>query len=201
MNYINNWLYTLNAPIPTGDGALPVSAAALTRLGLDGGVEYTLTLAEDDGSAHEIIQISGASGGSYSLLRGQEGTLEREWPMGAQIYCSITAGQLSALAPSDSGWITVPALNAFEYPPQARRLNGVVYLRGFQWLDATALGTEIAQLPAGWWPTEKQQVFVTNGARTRRVIVKTTGAIQVSDAYGDGASEYITFDSIVFPLG
>lgn len=201
MNYINNWLYPLDGTLFAGDTSLPVPTAALARLGLEGGVQYTLTLSDSTGSAHEIISVTGEAGGGYSVTRGREGTADREWPAGSRIYCSITAGQLAALAgtAADSGWQPVAALNDYQYPPQARRINGVVYLRGFSWLGEAALGTEIAQLPEGWRPAEMLQLYLITSSRTRRLFIDPAGVMSVNHEAGNTGGDYVPFDGIAFP--
>ncbi len=97
---INNWLYKLDAVLTVGAATLPIPVAGLERLALSSGVTYDLTitsaLAKPDGSDFEVIRVTGMAEG-YSVERGREGTVEREWPAGSLILCSLTAGAWNAL--------------------------------------------------------------------------------------------------------
>lgn len=87
MNFLNNWsqaitlapgVYSLALDLPDGD--------------------YRLTLADSATAATrwEIIDAA-VTDGVADLIRGQEGTVEQDWPEGSVIYCSLTAGVLSDL--------------------------------------------------------------------------------------------------------
>lgn len=105
------------------------------------------------------------------------------------------------VAVSDSGWVPVPALNGYASPPEMRKINGVVYLRGFSWLGSSDLGESIAQLPEGWRPGANQNFTKTSGSRVRRLTVSPDdGEISVSTQAGDGNGDYFEFDGILWPV-
>lgn len=107
MNYIDYWLYSLDDDLPIGSEALPVSGLALARLELDVGVTYALTiaagLAQPGEAPFEIVHIVGGAGGGYTIVRGQEGTVEQNWPAGSVITAGLTAAAVAGLANGAEG--------------------------------------------------------------------------------------------------
>lgn len=110
------------------------------------------------------------------------------------------------LAHSDSGWVTLEPIGSFLYPPDARKIGGVVHLRGFKWIELALLGEPLAQLPVGWRPA--QQFYATKpiGDRIRRMSItedgiEGAGMIFVDHVNGPTASDYFEFDGISFPVG
>ncbi len=95
MNYINNWITQLTAPLSAGATVLPISPAAAARLDLTG--SYLLTLVNSmnplEQTLCEIVKVSAG----LTLDRGLEGTAPESWPAETVIYCALTAGQLTAL--------------------------------------------------------------------------------------------------------
>lgn len=82
MNFVNNWL----RPITLAAGA--------TSLALDiPPGNYRLTLA-DSATAPTRWEIVDAAvlNGEVTLIRGQEGTADQDWPAGSVIYNAVTAG-------------------------------------------------------------------------------------------------------------
>ncbi|MGE8501694.1 MAG: hypothetical protein ACN6P1_05590 [Pseudomonas sp.] len=213
MNYIDYWIYQLDGALAADGDELPVPPEAIARLGLDDGVEYACVLAaalaQPGGAAFEIIRVIGAAGGAYTLERGREGTDAAEWPAGTLVMATVTAAQLAGFGGggADSGWVVLDAQNGYEYPPSARRMNGVVYLRGLSWVPSGFLGQYLALLPEGWRPAVGLQLFQTNGARTRRITIQgneggfSPGQISVAAISGGSDSDYISFDNISFPVG
>lgn len=62
-----------------------------------------------------------------------------------------------SISPSDSGWVNISIATGKEaadtYPPQVRKLNGVVYLRGgFKITGMTASAITIGTIPVGYRP-------------------------------------------------
>lgn len=87
MNYANNWI----RPITLGAGA--------TSLALDlADGTYRLTLADSQAAATrwEIVDAE-VEGGTATLTRGREGTLDQAWPEGSVIYNAVTAGGLTGI--------------------------------------------------------------------------------------------------------
>lgn len=104
----------------------------------------------------------------------------------------------------DSGWVTLEALNGFPYPPEARKINGVIHLRGFIWIETNFLGEYFARLPQGWLPSSQTYVTRATGARVRRLTIQSKndwepGALLVSVMSGDTNADYFEFDCISFP--
>lgn len=106
----------------------------------------------------------------------------------------------------NSGWDVLPAEGSNQYPPSARRINGVVHLRGFCWIEENLVDGYVAKLPAGWEPALNLTIYQTNSSRTRRIIVEGAdgfepGRIAVYAEAGGSGADYISFDGISFPAG
>lgn len=100
--FVNNWRALLVGPIDSLAVTLtvdPTTAAALT--GLTDGDYYLLTLVKLDTLgreiAWEIIKVTGQSGGTLSIIRGQESTAAAAWSGDTLIEARLTAGDMSAL--------------------------------------------------------------------------------------------------------
>ena len=97
MNYINNWITQLTAPLAAGATVLPISPIAASRLDLTNGGKYWLTLTNSanplEQTQWEIVEVSA----DLSLVRGRDGTTDQSWPDDTLIYCALTAGQLTDL--------------------------------------------------------------------------------------------------------
>lgn len=95
MNYINNWITQLTAPLAASETLLPISPSAASRLDLTG--SYLLTLVNSmnplEQTLWEIVKVSEG----LVLERGLEGTAPESWPADTVIYCALTAGQFTAL--------------------------------------------------------------------------------------------------------
>lgn len=212
MNFIDNWIYQLDDVLAVDGDALPVPGDAIARLGLADGVAYTVVfsaaLAQAGGGVFEIAHVIGGAGGGYTLLRGREGTDAALWPAGTLVMATVTAAQLAGFGGGvdDSGWVTLEPIGSFLYPPDARKIGGVVHLRGFKWIELALLGEPLAQLPVGWRPA--QQFYATKpiGDRIRRMSItedgiEGAGMIFVDHVNGPTASDYFEFDGISFPVG
>ncbi len=97
MNYINNWITQITAPLSAGATVLPISPVAAARLDLSGTNHYWLTLTNStnplEQTQWEIVEVSAG----LSLVRGRDGTTAQSWPADTLIYCALTAGQLTDL--------------------------------------------------------------------------------------------------------
>lgn len=97
MNYINNWITQITAPLSAGATVLPISPIAASRLDLTNGGKYWLTLTNSanplEQTQWEIVEVSAG----LSLVRGRDGTTAQSWPADTLIYCALTAGQLTDL--------------------------------------------------------------------------------------------------------
>ena len=196
MDFVNNY----SQAVTLAQGA--------TTLGLtlpDGEYRLTLTDSATDGTRWEVVGAVVASG-TATLERAMEGTTDQLWPTGSIIYCDVTAGVLELLqssggAPSDTGWLTVPFAPGIEEGPQYRNLGGVVYLRGFVYVDISDMGSPLCTLPVGSRPSSSMFVnFEVNDARRYRINVLSSGDISVVVQF-NGVSDYANFDFISFPAG
>ena len=97
MNYINNWITQITAPLPAGETVLQIPPTAASRLDLTNGGKYWLTLTNSadplEQTQWEIVEVSA----DLSLVRGRDGTAAQSWPSDTLIYCALTAGQLTDL--------------------------------------------------------------------------------------------------------
>lgn len=208
MRFINNWITQLDAELPVGGTSLPIPSAALDRLDLSDTGYYLLTIVPSmdplEQQNAEVVRIYAGPDGPQ-IERGVEQTVEQQWPAGSYVFAGVTAGVLQYLGSSavqDTGWIEAAAQNGYQYPPFYRRLNGVVYLKGFSWIDAANLNDSIAQLPEGFWPADNWQSIrqgTNETYRQYRVVVEPDGSIVVLRDAGSG-SDYLIFDGIAFPV-
>lgn len=104
------------------------------------------------------------------------------------------------LAHSDSGWVTLEGLDEFGYPPEARRLNGVIYLRGRSMIGGGGSAAwPIAKLPEGWLPGWTMLFTKSSGDVVRTLNVDANGEIMVyGHSGGNGYAEF-EFDGVSFP--
>ena len=97
MNYINNWITQITAPLSAGATVLQIPPIAASRLDLTNGGKYWLTLTNSanplEQTQWEIVEVSAG----LSLVRGRDGTTDQSWPADTLIYCALTAGQLTDL--------------------------------------------------------------------------------------------------------
>ncbi|MDF3840493.1 hypothetical protein [Pseudomonas citronellolis] len=115
----------------------------------------------------------------------------------------------------DTGWQLAEGLNDFQYPPECRRLNGVVYLRGLSWVSTEFQGQYVAQLPEGFAPFGQWRQFVRSNSNEGRqfeitisgsdsdsVPPEDVGKIMVTSNFSAAAgSDYVDFRGISFPVG
>ena len=87
MNFVNNW----QRPITLAAGATSIA------LDLPSG-SYRLTLA-DSATAPTRWEIVDAAvlNGDATLMRGQEGTADQDWPNGSVIYNAVTAATMQQI--------------------------------------------------------------------------------------------------------
>ena len=192
-DYVNNYLepVTLALGATTLDLSLP-----------DGDYLLTLTDSQTAPTRWEIVQAVVVSG-TATLTRAQEGTTDQLWSSGSVIYCALTAGAIGAMGggSADTGWLDVPAEAGIGYVPQYRKLNGVVHLRGFVYVNSSDMGDYLGTLPEDCRPSATMFKDVeVNDARRYRINVFTDGGISVSVQF-NGTSDYFTFDFISFPAG
>lgn len=116
--FINNWAATLAAPAASADRQMTLNRALPE---LAAGDTYRLTLIGQDASgnetAWEIIQTSGATTGSLTVERAQEGTPALDWPAGSRVELRLTAGYLNDLQDTMAALST--RLAALEIPANA----------------------------------------------------------------------------------
>jgi hypothetical protein len=97
--YVNAFSTVIGAALAADAPALtlaPGQGAALAAV-LTPGDWLALTL--EQGALREIVRIEGVTGDTCApLVRGQEDTTARAWPIGTRIECRITRASLEALA-------------------------------------------------------------------------------------------------------
>lgn len=198
MDFVNNY----SEPVTLAQGATSLA------LNLPDG-EYRLTLSGAIGGAlvWEIVDAV-VVGGTATLTRGVEGTDDQDWFAGAEIYCALTAATIMQLQASggggggsDTGWLDVPAAPGIDYVPQYRKINGIVYLRGFVYVYLENMGSTLCTLPEDCWPSSNMvQDFEVNDSSRYRINVSSDGTIFIAVQF-NGNSAYVSFDFISFPAG
>ncbi len=106
---LNN--YTQATTSVTAVGATTI-AVPLTPSVAPSVTDYlTLTFYDADGNI-EIVQCTGISGSTLTVIRGAEGTTAREWPMGSTLASRATAAVLKALGNATGVLTSIDALVA-----------------------------------------------------------------------------------------
>ncbi|WCD79137.1 hypothetical protein [Pseudomonas sp. TUM22785] len=99
--FINNWSAALTAELASAGLSMSIDAGAAERLGTIGTDYYLLTLVARDPAgvetAWEIVKVTGRSAGVLTVVRGQEGTVANNWPVGSVVEARITAGDMAEL--------------------------------------------------------------------------------------------------------
>lgn len=99
--FVDNW----SAPVVLALGATSLA------VGLPDG-SYTITLSDAlglDATRWEIVAAEVAAG-TATLVRGQEGTVDQDWPDGSVAYLATTAAFLERIQqPAPSGYVEVSA--------------------------------------------------------------------------------------------
>lgn len=111
--FSNNASTTLAAPITIGSTALTVAAGTgILFPNPTTGQVFTLTLSDAaTGLLNEIMLVTGVSGDTFTVVRGQEGTNAQNWAAGDIVQNLNTAGSMASLAPdqtSGAGWQRLP---------------------------------------------------------------------------------------------
>lgn len=101
--FSNNASSTLEAAINATDTSLVVLAGQGDLFPeTTGGAEFFVTLAEFDSTGREvdweICRVTNRVGKTLTILRGQDGTAARAWPVGTRVELRVTAATLGALA-------------------------------------------------------------------------------------------------------
>ena len=197
--FVNGWLYQLGDLLRASDAALPVPPEALARLDLSEGSIHALSVISAAGQYEpiEIIHLQG-TGGGYTLLRGAEGSAAQEWPAGALVMATVTAGVLAALT-HDSVAERSAAGALLIDSAQARRW--VVALLGDVSIELApaAVGARVellliqpadgrctVELPAVTWPAG--QVEVEGWAAAHQVLTRAVGGWLGSASYYGGVT-------------
>lgn len=107
--FVNYWSTALTVAATASSTSLSVPPALAAELvGLGSGDHYLLTIFERDPLTgaelrREIVRATAVSGGSVTVVRGQEDTDAQVWDAGALIEGRVTAGTLEALQSSGGG--------------------------------------------------------------------------------------------------
>lgn len=102
--YSNNTSTTLSSSITNVATSISVVSSA-TFPTITASDYFLATLYDISGSAeinHEIIKVTGVSGTTLTVVRGQEGTTARSFASGTRIEVRFTAGSISHYADKDS---------------------------------------------------------------------------------------------------
>ena len=91
--FLNNYQTTLGAALSSTATTMTVSSTTGLPSSLASGqfIPMTLTPASNPGSAYEIVYVTGISGSSLTVTRGEEGTSALNWNTGDILYSTNTA--------------------------------------------------------------------------------------------------------------
>ena len=91
--FLNNYQTTLGAALSSTATTMTVSSTTGLPSSLASGqfIPMTLTPASNPGSAYEIVYVTGISGSTLTVERGQEGTSALNWNTGDILYSTNTA--------------------------------------------------------------------------------------------------------------
>ena len=91
--FLNNYQTTLGAALSSTATTMTVSSTTGLPSSLASGqfIPMTLTPASSPGSAYEIVYVTGISGSTLTVERGQEGTSALNWNTGDVLYSTNTA--------------------------------------------------------------------------------------------------------------
>ena len=91
--FLNNYQTTLGAALSSTATTMTVSSTTGLPSSLASGqfIPMTLTPASNPGSAYEIVYVTGISGSSLTVTRGEEGTSALNWSTGDILYSTNTA--------------------------------------------------------------------------------------------------------------
>ena len=100
--FLNNYQTTLGAALSSTATTMTVSSTTGLPSSLASGqfIPMTLTPASNPGSAYEIVYVTGISGSTLTVERGQEGTSALNWNTGDILYSTNTAGTTQSTSPS-----------------------------------------------------------------------------------------------------
>lgn len=95
--FANNAATTLSFPLNAGDTTINITSGA-TFPQISGDDYFIVTLVGLDNNGNEavweIVKVVDASGNTWTVERGQEGTTDRYWPQATRVELRLTAGQL-----------------------------------------------------------------------------------------------------------
>jgi hypothetical protein len=102
--FYNNRSTTLTASLASGATTLPVASLLADPLAtaIAAGTVVTATLSNAAGTLVEIISLTASAGGatptSYTISRGQQGTVDLSWNIGDSLKLNLTAAELDKFA-------------------------------------------------------------------------------------------------------
>lgn len=105
---------------------------------------------------------------------------------------------------SDTGWQTLTPAAGWSidpsHPIEARRLNGVVYLRGR--VNGPLTSSTVLTLPVGFRPSLLSFFLIERGSATAisRITVDTTGAVVQTSTNAAAAGANMGLSGITFPV-
>jgi hypothetical protein len=214
----NGGITTVGTGFASPTSTLFTPAAIVGGLvGLTSGQQCRVTLGNVPSSFEIIIVVGPVSGGSFTCLRGQEGTASNQqaWGVGTQAICPMTAGSIQAAinqaigAPSAtvggdlsgtvnsatvssisgaSGVVTVNA-NAFTYPSNVTAPT---------WTQ-TAPATDVATSSMNFTPQPANASAVTNvipGSLNIKLTAPVSGTTEASFSVYRGATQMIVMQAV-----
>ena len=113
VTFLNFYQTTLGAALSSTATTMPVSSTTGLPSSLASGQFIPMTLTPDSspGSAYEIVYVTGISGSTLTVTRGEEGTSALSWNVGDILYSTNTAGTTAPLeGPNFTGPVTSAGL-------------------------------------------------------------------------------------------
>ena len=187
--FLNFYQTTLGAALSSTATSLTVSSTTGLPSSLASGqfIPMTLTPASNPGSAYEIVYVTGISGSTLTVERGQEGTSALNWNTGDILYSTNTAETTGTSMGSPSTDFQTNTLTA----SGLITANGGVTVPSGETLTVDG-NTAVDTLTASGLITANDGIDVAGGALTVPVATASTDVPQLGQLVDGGSLTNVT---------
>ena len=187
--FLNFYTTTLSASLSSTAITMSVSSTTGLPSSLASGqfIPMTLTPASSPGSAYEIVYVTGISGSTLTVERGQEGTSALNWNTGDILYSTNTAETTGTSTGSPTVAFQTDALTA----SGLITANGGVTVPSGETLTVDG-NTAVDTLTASGLITANDGIDVAGGALTVPVATASTDVPQLGQLVDGGSLTNVT---------